>query len=80
MKNQILLKNYYFPTELEERLQRFVQYYNDECQHKSLSDLKPTNEYCDREGGMLRRRALIKRNTLLMRREMHSDKQATLMR
>jgi NAD(P)-dependent dehydrogenase (short-subunit alcohol dehydrogenase family) len=30
MKNQILLNNYYFPSELREHLQRFVNYYNHE--------------------------------------------------
>jgi len=36
MKNQVLLNNYYLPNELEDRIQRFVDYYNHERYHESL--------------------------------------------
>jgi len=38
MKNQILLNNCYFPSELENCLQQFVSYYNHERNHKSLDN------------------------------------------
>ena len=33
MKNKILLNKYYFPSELQEQLQRFMNYYNHERYH-----------------------------------------------
>uniref|UniRef100_UPI003F699241 integrase core domain-containing protein n=1 Tax=Porticoccus sp. TaxID=2024853 RepID=UPI003F699241 len=79
MKNQILLNNYYFPTELEEQLHGFVQYYNHERYHESLNNLTPADMYYKRGEEILEQRALIKRNTLAMRRKTHYDRQATPM-
>lgn len=38
LKNQILLENYYLPSELEDRIRRFVDYYNHERYHESLKN------------------------------------------
>ena len=75
MKNQILLHNYYLPCELEEHLQRFVSYYNHERYHESLNNLTPADVFYGRGQKILEQRALIKQNTLAMRRRMHYDKQ-----
>jgi len=48
MKNQILLNHYYFPSELEEYLQRFISYYNHERYHESLNNLAPAEVYYGR--------------------------------
>ena len=79
MKNQILLNNYYFPSELEEHLKRFVNYYNHERYHESLDNLTPADVYYGRGHEILEQRERIKINTLAMRRKMHYDKQTKLL-
>jgi putative transposase len=48
MKNQILVDHYYFHSELEEQLQRFVSYYNHERYHESLDNLMPADVFYGR--------------------------------
>jgi transposase InsO family protein len=79
MKNQILLNNYYFPSELQEHLQRFVNYYNHERYHESLDNLTPADVYYGRGHKILEQREKIKIATLAMRRKMHYDKQTKLL-
>jgi transposase InsO family protein/transposase-like protein len=78
MKNQILLNNYYLPSELEEHMQRFVSYYNHERYHESLNNLTPADVFYGRGQEILEQRALIKQNTLAMRRRLHYDKQEVI--
>ena len=75
MKNQILLNNYYLPSELQEHLQRFVSYYNHERYHESLNNLTPADVFYGRGAEILEQRERIKQNTLAMRRQMHYDRQ-----
>lgn len=75
MKNQILLENYYFPSELEEQIQRFVNYYNHERYHESLNNVTPADVFYGRADEILEERQLIKKQTLAMRKQMHYDKQ-----
>ena len=75
MKNQILLNNYYLPSELQERLQCFVNYYNHERYHESLDNLTPADVFYGRGQAILDQREKIKLNTLAMRRRMHYDNQ-----
>ena len=72
LKNQILLENYYFPTELEEAIKRFVDHYNNERYQESLNNLTPADVYYERGESILKRREQIKLNTLTMRRKMHA--------
>ena len=37
MKNQILLENYYLPSELEHRIAYFVEYYNTQHYFESVA-------------------------------------------
>ena len=78
LKNQILLENYYAPGELENRIQRFVDYYNHERYHESLNNLTPSDVYYGRGHQILDRREQIKLNTLAVRRKMHYDNQLRL--
>ena len=71
MKNQILLNNYYLPSELQEHLQRFVSYYNHERYHESLDNLTPADVFYGRGDEILKQREMIKQNTLAMRKQMH---------
>ena len=78
MKNQILLNNYYLPSELQEHLQRFISYYNHERYHESLDNLTPADVYYGRGQEILDQRHTIKLDTLAMRRKMHYDNQNNL--
>ncbi len=75
MKNQILLDNYYFTSELEEQIQKFVSYYNHERYHESLNNLTPADVFYGRAEEVLEERELIKQNTMALRKQMHYDKQ-----
>jgi transposase InsO family protein len=37
MKNVVKLNHYYLPWELEEEIDKFVEYYNNERYHESLA-------------------------------------------
>jgi len=74
MKNQVLLENYYSPSELESRIGEFVAYYNHERYHESLKNLTPADVYYGRGQAVLERREKIKLKTLAMRRQMHYDR------
>ncbi len=76
LKNQILLENYYLPGELEERIRRFVDYYNYERYHESLSNLTPADVYYGRGQAILNNREKIKQQTLAMRRQVYYDNQS----
>ncbi len=77
LKNQILLENYYFPGELEERIRQFVDYYNHQRYHESLNNLTPADVFYNRGQSILNEREKIKRRTLALRRQMFYAKQST---
>ena len=77
LKNQILLENYYFPNELEERIRQFVDYYNHQRYHESLNNLTPADVFYNRGQPILNEREKIKRRTLALRRQMFYAKQLT---
>ena len=78
MKNQILLDHYYLPSELQEHLQQFVNYYNHERYHESLDNLTPADVFYGRGQAVLDQRAKIKMNTLAMRRKTYANNQSFL--
>jgi len=45
MKNVVNLQNYYLPGELENEVNRFVEYYNHCRYHESLDNLTPADVY-----------------------------------
>ncbi len=71
LKNQILLENYYFPGELEERIRQFIDYYNHERYHESLDNLVPADIFYGRGQSILDKREKIKLRTLARRRQMY---------
>jgi putative transposase len=71
MKNVVKLQHYYMPWELEQEIARFIEYYNHERYHESLSNLKPVDVYEGRGKQILDRREKIKRRTLQMRRQLN---------
>jgi transposase InsO family protein len=77
MKNQILLNHYYFPSELEQQLENFVNYYNHQRYHESLQNLTPADVYYGRGELILNKRKKIKNKTIALRRKLHYDKTLT---
>jgi transposase-like protein len=71
MKNVIKLENYYLPEDLEQTIQKFVDYYNNERYHESLNNLTPADVYFGRDKEILAKRKQIKKETLIMRRKQY---------
>ena len=65
MKNILLLENYYSPDELTDRLDLFIQYYNNYRYHEALQNLAAADVYYGRGRDVLARRKRIKKNTML---------------
>jgi len=71
MKNVINLENYYYPWELEKRLEEFVNYYNHERYHESINNLTPADVYAGRREKILGKREEIKHKTMNLRRQVN---------
>ncbi len=71
LKNRILLEHYYLPGALEEQVSAFVEHYNRQRYHESLSNLTPADVYFGRGAAILLERDRIKRQTLASRRLQH---------
>jgi transposase InsO family protein len=69
MKNVVKLDNYYYPEQLEEALEAFVNYYNNQRYHESLNNLTPADVYYGRGDAILEERKRIKKETLARRRK-----------
>ena len=63
LKNHVLLENYYFPGELQDRIRQFGDYYNHERCHESLNNLTPADVFYGRGQSILNEREKIKRRT-----------------
>jgi len=68
MKNVVKLNNYYLPWELEEEIEKFVEYYNNERYHESLNNLPPADVYFGLAEIRINEREKIKQKTMQMRR------------
>ena len=68
MKNIILL-DHYLPMELEARIGRWVEYYNDERYHKALGNMTPRDKYLGKEREIQARRTRIKKRAFNQRRK-----------
>lgn len=75
LQNHILLENYYFPDELQDRIRQFVDYYNHERYHESWNNLTPAAVFYGRGQSILNEREEIKLRTLAMRRQMYYTNQ-----
>jgi len=69
MKNLILLDHYYNPSELEDQIRVFVDYYNNHRYHEALKNVTPADMYYGRDLEILDRRRQIKQKTMLLRRK-----------
>ena len=68
MKNVINLEKYYYPWDLENQLEKFVEYYNHERYHESINNLTPADVYAGRRKEILNEREEIKQKTMQIRR------------
>ena len=68
-KNVVKLRNYYYPWELEQAIEAFVEYYNHERYHEALDNLTPADVYSGKSEEVLSRREKIKQQTLHKRRQ-----------
>lgn len=71
MKNIIKLDNYYSPGLLKDRLEEFVDYYNNRRYHESLQNLSPADVYFGRAEKILKQRKITKQKTMNKRRKTH---------
>lgn len=71
MKNVVKLENYYCPEELNDALEKFVNYYNNERYHESLDNVTPADVYFGKRDLILKRREKIKSQNLNYRRAIY---------
>ena len=77
MKNRVLLENYFLPSDLENQIGKFVEYYNHQRYHESLSNLTPADVFFGRDQAILRERKKIKKLTIQNRRLQHQKQAAS---
>jgi len=66
-----LLEHYHLPGDLEQSVGAFVEYYNHQRYHESLSNLTPADVYFGRGESILEERKRIKEKTIQSRRLQH---------
>jgi transposase InsO family protein len=71
MKNVVKLQNYYSPSELEQSIAEFVEYYNNQRYHESINNLTPADVYSGKTEEVLTKREQIKQTTLARRRRLN---------
>ena len=71
LKNRILLENYFLPGDLEAQVETFVEHYNHQRYHESLSNVTPADAYFGRAETIIKQRERIKRQTIEHRRLQH---------
>ena len=76
MKNRVLLENYFLPGNLEAQIGAFVDDYNNQRYHDSLSNVTPADVYFGRDKAILRERKRIKKQTIRQRRLQHQKQAA----
>ncbi|PEQ12262.1 hypothetical protein B2G71_12175 [Novosphingobium sp. PC22D] len=71
LKNRVLLENYFLPGDLEAQIEAFVEHYNHQRYHESLSNVTPADAYFGRAPAIIQQRERIKRKTIAHRRLQH---------
>ena len=60
---------FFSPSELEDQIRVFVNYYNHNRYHEGLENVTPADMYYGRDREILERRKQIKQKTMLLRRK-----------
>jgi putative transposase len=71
LKNRILLENYFLHGDLEAQIEAFVEHYNHQRYHESLSNVTPADAYFGRAPAIIKQCERIKRQTIEHRRLQH---------
>jgi len=76
LKNKVLLENYFMPSDLENQIAEFIEYYNHQRYHESLKNVTPADVYFGRASRILAKRERVKNKTIEKRRLQHQKKAA----
>ena len=68
MKNVVKLQNYYTPSELQRAIAEWVEYYNNQRYHEALENVTPADVYFGRAKEIIKKRNMLKEQTLALRR------------
>ena len=71
MKNLILLDHYYSPSELEERIREWVDYYNNHRYHEAINNVTPSDRFYGKDKEILKQRQRTKIETMSQRRNIY---------
>ncbi len=71
MKNLILLDHYYSPSELEERIREWVDYYNNHRYHEAIDNVTPSDRFYGKDKEILEQRQRTKTETMSQRRKIY---------
>jgi transposase InsO family protein len=74
MKNIVKLDNYYYPSELESKVEEFVNYYNKKRYHESIDNITPEQMFNGERRNILTKRDKTKRKTLKLRKQINLSK------
>jgi hypothetical protein len=68
LKNRILLDSYFFPADLEAQIEVFVDHYNNQKYHESITNLTPADVHFGRGQAILKQLERIKLKMMENRR------------